>query len=178
MPDDPLLSMRRAARLYEHLAAVEQKKKRPNLARMAEFMRDSAAITADLLQLERKLGFVTASELTGVTVEYVHTDAQYVALKAEAEALRLRVAELEAAQPAPALNVAPGVPQPPAPDSQPSATPAATNVVPISETREQKIARVRRENGDGPQSLRSGFSLDGNMLHEGRGRFDFPSRGW
>jgi hypothetical protein len=65
-----------------------------------------------------------------------------------------------------------------APPAAPSAPPA--NVVPITETREQRIARLRYEAGDRPMPLsqRSAFTESGVLSGEGRFPFDFPTRGW
>jgi hypothetical protein len=125
---------------------------------------------------------------TGIQVELIPAPAQYTKLKDENAALKLQLAAYQSGQnphsgatAAGASGVASGVPQSVASDSQAAATPAPDNVVVplVVESREAKVARLRRQNGDGPQACRSAFS-DIGMYHEGRGRFDFPTGrgGW
>jgi hypothetical protein len=155
------------------------------------FMRLRAAAEASRVAL---LGESAAGQVTKIEVEFVRSRSEPNAaeLEAENERLRARITELETrigpSEPAGALSNPPSGSPPPSADSpRASLSPSGSNVVSLQprgqdltdEERRERVTRLRREAGDGPQALRSAFSLD-HMPHEGRGRFDFPTSrgGW
>jgi hypothetical protein len=174
----PLTILRKTIKLWEGIASKEQAKgPKANLRVVASAMKNAADLAVELAAIEARLGIDSSRQpVSAIQVELVRTDSQFTALQHEAATLRQRVAELEAA--AGNFGQTAAISQETPTDA--ADVEAGNNVVQITESREERILRLRREAGDGPQSLRSGFSLDGNMLHEGRGRFDFPSGrgGW
>jgi hypothetical protein len=176
--DDPLEIMRKAAKLQQAIARRElYKGERGNLTKATEASMAAAMLAKEIAAAEYRLGINSSrSAVDKIEVEFVEgpgTAAERDRLKEENQLLR---AQLEAFrnQPDQSQPKPPPVTPTPAPEAVPD------NVIPLVETREQRIARLRREAGDGPQALRSAFSLDGMSYHEGGGRFDFPTnrRGW
>jgi hypothetical protein len=178
--DDPLEIMRKAMRLQQAIAKKElDKGERGNVTRATEASMAAASLAKEIAAAEYRLGINSSRPMVDkIEVEFVEgpgTAAERDRLKEENQLLR---AQLETFRNQPDQSQPVAEPPPITPTPAPDAAP--DNVIPLVESREQKIARLRRENGDVPQACRSAFSLDGILHHEGRGRFDFPTNrgGW
>jgi hypothetical protein len=142
------------------------------------FMKLKASATASRLELFD--GLLPTDRVDRIEVELIPAPSQYRKLEEENAGLKARLQALESNSPngtQTATVVPPNLPDPTLPPAAPSAPPS--NVVPLVETREQRIARLRHEAGDRPQTLRTAFELD-HFPREGGGRFDFPTNrgGW
>jgi hypothetical protein len=140
----------------------------------------AAASKAELLGSIPDDGTVRKIEVELVPSRYELADQDE--LRAENERLRQRLVALESGSPngiEAATSAPPSVPDATPPPPSALAPQPPTNVVPLVETREQRIARLRHAAGDRPQTLRTAFELD-HFPREGSGRFDFPTNrgGW